>query len=395
MAGAGARLGQVEPRERAGAQTGRKFEYQYERTARATLDLLSDSTQHVCVYCDWHDDYVVETGNPPTRYLFHQVKGRKSSQGAWTFGDFFGVRLKKSKTPAKKAPEVSNEAIVPRMLKHYENFGNNCGGIAFVTNAGLHPDLSGFLEAIGQSPDVASLPPAARIAFDHVARAYASETPPLAASPVDLFTWLKSLVVHTDQGHIEEADAALREIAAVVFDYSEIDLGQRQAKVIARQIVEQVRRKVSHDSTVVPAADEHLRRDKGIVVTELLSVLSLSTDAYKALKAGTSSETVRTLSRLQRFCDKHGWQSHIVAISEYKARWDIWRTIERHNVSGPDFLLLENRANEVLKGELTIAKVVAEAKDMAKQFAGIGVTPLTPEDVMGLIFSMAAQSEAL
>jgi hypothetical protein len=49
----------------------------------------------------------------------------------------------------------------------------------------------------------------------------------------------------------------------------------------------------------------------------------------------------------------------------------------------------------VLKGELTIANVVAEAKDMAKQFAGIGVTPLTPEDVMGLIFSMAAQSEAL
>jgi hypothetical protein len=61
--------------------------------------------------------------------------------------------------------------LVPRMLKHYENFGNNCAGIAFVTNAGLHPDLSSFLEVIGQSPDVASLPPAARIAFDHVARA--------------------------------------------------------------------------------------------------------------------------------------------------------------------------------------------------------------------------------
>ena len=55
----------------------------------------------------------------------------------------------------------------------------------------------------------------------------------------------------------------------------------------------------------MPAADEHLRRDKGIVVTELLSVLSLSTDAYKALKAGTSTETVKTLSRLQRFCDTH------------------------------------------------------------------------------------------
>jgi hypothetical protein len=49
----------------------------------------------------------------------------------------------------------------------------------------------------------------------------------------------------------------------------------------------------------------------------------------------------------------------------------------------------------VLKGELTMHRVVAEAKDIAKQFASIGVTPLTPENVMGLIFSIAAQSEAL
>jgi hypothetical protein len=69
------RLGHVEPRERVGAQTGRKYEYQYERTARAALDLLADDAKHVCVYCDWHDDYVVETRQPPTRYVFHQVKG--------------------------------------------------------------------------------------------------------------------------------------------------------------------------------------------------------------------------------------------------------------------------------------------------------------------------------
>jgi len=80
MVGAAARLGEVEPRERAGAQTGRKYEYQYERTARASLDLLVDSCKQVCVYCDWHDDYVAEVGDSPTRYVFHQVKGRSTSQ---------------------------------------------------------------------------------------------------------------------------------------------------------------------------------------------------------------------------------------------------------------------------------------------------------------------------
>jgi hypothetical protein len=70
----GKRLGQIEPRERAGARTGRRYEYQYERTARAALDLLVDGLKYVCVYCDWHDDYVIEIGDPPTRYVFHQVR---------------------------------------------------------------------------------------------------------------------------------------------------------------------------------------------------------------------------------------------------------------------------------------------------------------------------------
>jgi hypothetical protein len=394
MLSAGPRLGQVEPRERAGAQTGRKYEYQYERTARAALDLLTDTAKHVCIYCDWHDDYVIETGDPPTRYMFHQVKGRTSSQGPWDFREFFGVSLKVGK-PSKKAAVANLRAIVPRMLLHYANFGDNCVGIAFVTNAGLDPALSNFLETVACSADSNALPPEMRNAFDHVARAYAATNPPLAASAADLFAWIRGLTVHTDQGQIEGADSALLEIADVVFNYSEIELGQRQAKQIARDIVSQVRGKVAHCTTIVPTSDEQLRRDKGIVVSELLSVLSLSAQAYEALRAGAGSDTVKTLSRLQRFCEKHGMQRFIVSISQFKANWDVWRTFERHNVNGTDFLLLENRANEVLKGKLTLERVVGEAKDIAKQFERVGVTPLTPDVVIGLIFSMAAQSEAL
>ena len=102
MAIGAVRLGEIEPRERVGAQTGRKYEYQYERTARAALGLLADGPNHVCVYCDWHDDYVIEIGDPPTRYEFHQVKGRKSSQGPWSFREFFGVSKTKAKTVPKK-----------------------------------------------------------------------------------------------------------------------------------------------------------------------------------------------------------------------------------------------------------------------------------------------------
>lgn len=65
------RLGEIAPRraERAGADTGKRYEYQSQQTALAALTLLDDGRKHVCAYCDWHDDYVIEVGDPPTRYV--------------------------------------------------------------------------------------------------------------------------------------------------------------------------------------------------------------------------------------------------------------------------------------------------------------------------------------
>jgi hypothetical protein len=243
MVSGGPRLGQIEPRERVGAQTGRKYEYQDERTARAALDLLADGAKHVCVYCDWHDDYVAEIGSPPARYAFHQVKGRKSSQGPWKFNEFFGVSKKTAAKPSKAPAAVTANAIVPLMLLHHKNFGNSCARLAFVTNAGLDPALSQFLQTVGHSSSEADLPEDDRNAFQHLARAYMAANPPLAISPADLFKWLRGLTVHTDQGQLEDPEAALLELANVVVDYSEIDLLQRQSKQIAREIINRVRGK--------------------------------------------------------------------------------------------------------------------------------------------------------
>jgi hypothetical protein len=50
--------------------------------------------------------------------------------------------------------------------------------------------------------------------------------------------------------------------------------------------------------------------------------------------------------------------------------------------------------SSMLATGLTLEKAVAEAKDIAKQFQNVTATPLRPEHVMGLIFSLAAQAEA-
>lgn len=395
MASKTLRLGDVEPRERAGSRTGRRYEYQYERTARATLDLLVDEPKQVCVFCDWHDDYVVEAGDPPTRYVFHQVKGRQSSEGPWTFNDFFGVRKKKAKGQSKEPPTVKADAIVPLMLSHYRDFGDNCAGLVFITNAGIHPDLSEFLESLATTQSDDCLPEEALAAFNHIVRAYQSATPQIAPGSSTLFAWLRGVKVCTDQGQLDDGDAALLELADRVVQLSEIDLVLRQAKQIAREVVSQVRRKVSHTTTIVPAPDEKLRQDKGIVTSELLGVLSLSAQAYEELRAGVGVDHVKTLSRLQRFCMKNNLENLIVPICGFKAQWDVWRTVERHFLNSADFVLLQQRAFEALRPNLTIDQLVAEAKDISKQFADITATPLMPEHVLGLVFALAAQAEAL
>jgi hypothetical protein len=389
------RLGEIEPRERVGAQTSRKYEYQYERTARAALELLSDGSQHICVYCDWHDDFVAEIGGPLNRYMFHQVKGRKLSQGPWKFPEFFGAARKKTAKPSKTPASVATDAIIPRMILHYKNFGMNCAGLTFVTNAGLDPALTEFIESISSAGSESDLSGETKFAFQHLAGAYAAASPSLVVSEAQLFTWLRGLRIYTDQGNLENADAALLELAEAVEDYSEIDLMQRQAKQIAREIVSRVRTKVAHCTTIIPAPDDQLRRDKGIVIAELLNMLSLSAQAYEALKAGEARETVKTLSRLERFCRKKGLESQIVQVCSFKADWDVWRTVERHFLTSADYMVLENKAKDLLRSDFTIAKIVVEAKDIAKQFGGLTATQLTPEHVVGLVFSLAAQTEAL
>ena len=267
-------------------------------------------------------------------------------------------------------------------------------GLAFVTNTGVGPDLSGFLSEIAAARNETALPQGGQIAFQHIARAYMASDPQLAPSATHLFAWLRGLKIHTDQGQLDDPNAALLELADVVLNFSEIDLVHSQAKQIAREIVSRVRSKAACSSTVVPASDEQLRREKGIAVVDLLGDLSLSVQAYEQLKAGEGIDAVKTLSRLQRFCQKHKI-NNLESICGFKAAWDVWRTKERHFLASADYILLEKKAREALKAGMTIEKIVFEAKDIAKQFDGITGSALTAECVLGLIFSLAAQSEAL
>jgi hypothetical protein len=387
-----ARLGDIEPRERAGAKTGRRYDYQYERAARRVLDLLDHQQKHVCVYCDWHDDFVVERGDPPTRYVFHQVKGRKTGLGAWKFLDFFG--LTKRETPNIPAKVTfSRKAIVPLMLQHHGNFKAGCEGLAFVTNTGIEPQLESFMNALKVAATLADLTGAERNAFDHIAKGYLAGKSPLAPSADALFERVRAISLWLDEGHLDDESVTIRELVDLIHTYSEIDLSYPQSKNIAREIINKVRLKAHHDKTLIPATEEQLRTEKGIVVTELLGLLSLSTDGYNALRRGDAPADIKTLSRLQRYCQRIKREDLIPFVCSAKAAWVAWRTAERHLMDPLDFVALLTRARDIVAMQIDIRDMVKEARIIAKEFEGLTSAPLSDTQVLGLMFALIADAE--
>ncbi|MFN7982998.1 MAG: hypothetical protein U0Q11_14160 [Vicinamibacterales bacterium] len=226
-----------------------------------------------------------------------------------------------------------------------------------------------------------------------MARGYIEAEEPLAASSEELFAWMRRITVYKDKGNITDETLALIEIGVRVEEFSEIPLQQQESLLIARQIVGRVRAKATHKATVVPAADVVLRAEKGIIVDDLLKVLSLSQAGYYELKAGKSGDTIKTLSRLQRYCRDNGLEDVVAQVCRFKADWGIWRTTERHFILSANYILLVQRARFILHGGFDMARMVEEATVIAAEFSKHTASPLTAEAVLGLLFSLVTNTE--
>jgi hypothetical protein len=136
-----------------------------------------------------------------------------------------------------------------------------------------------------------------------------------------------------------------------------------------------------------------LRLEKGIVVDDLLKVLSLSQAGYEALKRGDPKDTVKKLSRLQRYCNEHGLGHVVPQVCRFRADWAIWRTIERHFILSANYLLLVERTTKILQGGYEMTRMIEEATAIALDFSKHTATPLTAEAVLGLLFSIVTETE--
>lgn len=425
------RITQVLPREQAGAQTGRKYEVQYEEAALSCLKLLEEGDA-TCVYCEWHDDFVVEHRSSAETYAFHQVKTRSATKGAWSVAEILGVKkvraakAKKPKAKPKKgknadadagakpeedaadnamAPEPvklelrKEEGIAYRMLDHYRKFADACAVFALVTPVDVVEDP--LLVLVKESKAITA--PAhfcaeSKELFDALVAAYRQRDDSIAEA--DVWGLLTRLEFAQARASEAEPRVAIGLMGQMIFDLSEVNISISEQGQIAEALLKVVRERSHTKVDTLPTGDE-VRARKAVSLPEVIKLLPLSFDGYKRLKSG-DKQAVKSLSRLQRLCrDSKMGDRMIVTLCELKVEWQAWRARVGDSLTTETLGVLRESGLALL-AQLTSSVTSTPFRDLltsaereATRLATLPRMPatITREVLMGLVFALAAESE--
>ncbi len=364
---------EVKPREVVGGRTGKRFDFQYERASDACLELL-ETSEVSSIFCEWHDDFVVERkGNTVAKalYSFNQVKTRDLEQGPWTVWDIFGIN-KVVDTEEK----TLKKSFVLKLFRHFSDFGKTCENIVIVTNNTIDSEFQLFLDDIYQINKSKKLAQASLVIFNKIYSDYKQAFQSLSES--DLLSFLKKLHISSNESSIEKSTQILRtELADKIHRFSEIDLSRSETVDIMKDLIDLVRQK-SQRKIINNLDGSKLREAKAVQIHEVLSLLSLSKIGYEALLKGAQPKTVLQLSRLQKFLkktDPNMTETHIGMICELKASWESWHRKVRHEVkSQADMIALRSECFELSngwsKGTIKFSDLPMSCHSIAEKYKG-------------------------
>jgi hypothetical protein len=393
MASGSDRLFEIEPREQVGAQTGKLYEYQYHQAAAGALRLIDQTENAVCVYCEWHDDFVAESQSNGL-YTFYQVK--TNSSGPWPIGEFFGLGKLNPKT--KQRPLSARKSnIFSNLWDHTQKFGTFCKAFVFLSDAKLDPSLQSLLDecAVTQSPDCLSTQ--SKELFDSILPSLAKREKNLTSE--SLYAFLNKLKTEIGIGTVDSLDDAKVIIVDRIVKASEVKLEWSEGRKIGASLVTIVRSRSQLVLRSLPKTSEELRRYKALSISDVLKLLSLSEEGFRLLNEG-AGDAVRTLSRLHRFCQARAIGNDMIPqFCELKTLWSAWWLKHADLVEKLDFITFKTTCIELLKahnaGTMSLREVGEQAKDLATKYNSIfnPLEPLLPEQVMGYIISLAVEAE--
>lgn len=320
------------PREQNGRDSFSRYRAQARSAAIAVLAIL-EGKEIDRVYCDLHDDFVVRRNNGVNEisYVFYQVKTNGKQNHNWTLNDVLGVKTRIN-IDKQNLIEIK-DSFIGKLLLHTIVFDSRCIGVVFQTNIHCDDNIEALLKDI-ESGDFTNK--YSQLLIDKFNDLFSSAISQ-KLSQEEIKERLTKLSFETDVQYLKDGEENFEPIARTkVYAFSEIDLGHAETKEILLKLLALVEKKSS--GIISQLTQEAIEEQAGISIDDLLSILSISKDAYQILLAGGDLSAIRSASIIQRTLLASGAKMEQVSYcSKCKTEWDLWVRKNRHTLSPLDF----------------------------------------------------------
>lgn len=338
-------LDKAKPREQNGRDSYERYRLQVKSASIAALSIL-ETTDIDRIYCDLHDDFVQrrKDSNGCFKYDFYQVKTRKKQNDNWTLSDVFGIKTKGNEN--SQCPQKIKDSFIGKLLLHTMVFDDSCNEIVFQTNVNIDDNIESLLDDIKN------------MNFTNKYTQYLLNKFNLSFSDYDdlsidvIKEKLSKIRFETDVQYLKSGKDNFEPVVRnKIYKFSEIDLNYLETKQIILKLLEVVDDK---SSGIIGEYNFHsIEKEAAISLEDLLSVLSISHDAFIALQKGGDPKAIKSASIIQRTLERSGaGRNEIEFCSRCKTEWDIWVRNNRHMISEMDLMTITEYIRDILKESL-------------------------------------------
>jgi hypothetical protein len=377
------------PREQSGRDSLSRFRAQVRSAAMASLSIL-EGQEIDRVYCDLHDDFVVRKNHGSNfSYVFYQVKTQGKQNHNWTLNEVFGLKSS-IRNQSKQNTDDIKSSFVGKLLMHTVVFDTCCNSVVFQTNINNDDDIEKLLDDIDKGTFSNHFVNVLIERFNSLFPEKISKE----LTHEEIKEKLSKLRFETDVQYLKNGDHNFEPLARdQIYAFSEVDLDFYETKEILMKLLELVERKSSE--IITELTSESIEKYAGISINDLLSILSISKDAYTCLMDGGDSKAIKSASIIQRTLQSSGAGTQtVVYCSKCKVDWDNWLRMNRHMLLVLDINIIICKISTLLTklqvngNSVKLSALKQPITDLIEELKTEGILYDLNEDlVLGAIFS--------
>lgn len=375
-------------REQNGRDSFSRYRAQVRSAAVASLSILEGANVDR-IYCDLHDDFVIRKKDKDGfSYIFYQVKTKGKQNHNWTINEVFGLNTR-LKDQSKQSSDSIRDSFIGKLLLHTVVFDEHCNSVIFQTNVNNSDEVDELLTDIESGAFANKF---SKIIIERFTECFGDNC--ITYSHEEAKSKLSKLSFESDVSFLKDGDNYFELIVKEkIYEFSEIDLERAEFREILLRLLDLVERK---SSGVIKTWDaESIESCAGISIDDLLTILSISKDAYYSLVKGGDSSAIKSASMIQRALKAGGADTSMVMYcSKCKTDWDLWFRNARHVVQELDLLTISELVGTTLKntvdpqGLLALTNLRMPIKNLLAELDAKGLKfDLTEDLLLGGIFS--------